>query len=203
MATPYSKTVDGFESQFGVNHLAHFYLVNLLLPELRAGKPARVVVVSSVANKNGGINFDDINWEKNYDKWAAYAQSKSANILFAKQFNKLYAKEGIQAFSLHPGVILTNLQRHTPTEELRAFGFFKEDGTLVDLCKTIEQGASTSVYAALAPELNNHGGEYLEDCAISRGLNSGEEYWGMGAHVLDMNNAERLWKLSEQLVASK
>ncbi len=69
MATSYSKTVDGFESQFGVNHLAHFHLVNLLLPELRAGKPVRVIVVSSVANKNGGINFDDITWEKDYDKW--------------------------------------------------------------------------------------------------------------------------------------
>ncbi len=189
MATPYSKTIDGFESQFGVNHLAHFYLANLLLPELRAGRPARVIVVSSVANKNGGINFDDINSEKKYDKWAAYAQSKSANILFAKQFNKLYARDGIQAFSLHPGVILTNLQRHTPTEELRALGFFKEDGTLVDLCKTVEQGAATTVYAALSPALNNHGGEYLEDCAISRGLNMGEGYWGMGIHVLNMNNS--------------
>ncbi|CAF1651579.1 unnamed protein product [Rotaria magnacalcarata] len=169
MACPYSKTVDGFESQFGVNHLAHFHLANLILPELRAGKPARVVV------------------------WAAYAQRKSANILFAKQFNKSYEKYGIQA----------NLQRHTPVEELRAMGFLKENGTIVDVCKTIEQGASTNVYAALAPELNKHGGEYLEDCTISQGLNVGEGYWGMGAHILDTNNAERLWKLSEQLVASK
>lgn len=203
MATPYSKTVDGFESQFGVNHLAHFHLVNLLLPELRNGRPSRVITVSSVANKQGGINFDDINWEKHYDKWGAYAQSKSANVLFAKQLNKLYSRDGIQAYSLHPGVILTNLQRHTPSEELRAMGFFKEDGTLVDLCKTVEQGAATSVYAALAPELDNQGGAYLEDCGLSRGVNTGEGYWGMGLHVLDMNNAERLWKLSEQMIASK
>ncbi|CAF3899707.1 unnamed protein product [Rotaria sordida] len=203
MACPYSKTVDGFESQFGVNHLAHFHLTNLLLPELRAGKPARVIVVSSIANKSGGINFDDINWEKQYDKWAAYAQSKSANILFAKQFNKLYARDGIQAFSLHPGIIMTNLQRHTPTEELQAFGVLKEDGSINDICKTIEQGAATSVYTALAPELNNHGGEYLEDCAISRGINVGDGFWGMGPHVVDMNNAERLWRISEQLVTSK
>lgn len=203
MACPYSKTVDGFESQFGVNHLAHFHLVNLLLPELQAGGPSRVIVVSSVANKNGGINFDDINWEKSYNKWAAYAQSKSANILFAKQLNKLHERNGVQAFALHPGIILTNLQRHTPAEELRALGFFKEDGTLVELCKTVEQGAATSVFAALAPELSQHGGEYLEDCAISRGLNVGEGYWGMGEHVLDMENAKRLWQLSEQLVTSK
>ena len=203
MACPYSKTVDGFESQFGVNHLAHFYLVNLLLPELKAGRPARVIAVSSIANKVNSINFDDINFEKKYDKWAAYAQSKSANILFTKQLNKLYEKDGIQGFSLHPGVILTGLQKHTPTEELQAFGIIKPDGTLSEFCKTIEQGAATSVYAALAPELVNHGGEYLEDCAISRGLNTGPEYWGMGPHVLDMNNAEKLWKLSEKLVGLK
>ncbi|CAF2517656.1 unnamed protein product [Rotaria sp. Silwood2] len=203
MACPYSKTVDSFESQFGVNHLAHFHLTNLLLHELRAGKPARVIMVSSLANKSGGINFDDINWEKQYDKWAAYAQSKSANILFAKQFNKLYARDGIQAFSLHPGIIMTNLQRHTPPEELKALGVLKEDGGVNDICKTIEQGAATSVYAALAPELNNHGGEYLEDCDISRGVNVGDGLWGMGPHVVDMNNAERLWKISEQLVALK
>jgi NAD(P)-dependent dehydrogenase (short-subunit alcohol dehydrogenase family) len=83
MACPYSKTVDGFESQFGVNHLAHFLLTTSLIPELKAGKPSRVVVVSSVANKRAGINWDDINWEKNYDKWLAYSQSKTANILFA------------------------------------------------------------------------------------------------------------------------
>ena len=151
MAYPYSKTVDGFESQLAVNHLAHFHLVNLLLSELRAGKPMRVVVVSSVANKNGEINFDDINWGKKHDKWAACAQSKSANILFAKQFNRLYAKDGNEAFSLHPGVISSNLQQHTPAEELKAMGFFNEDGTVVDLCKTVEQGAATSVYATLAP----------------------------------------------------
>ena len=84
MACPYSKTVDGFESQFGVNHLGHCLLTTLLLPELKAGKPARVVVVSSVAHRRGDINYEDINWEKNYNKWLAYGQSKTANILFAK-----------------------------------------------------------------------------------------------------------------------
>jgi NAD(P)-dependent dehydrogenase (short-subunit alcohol dehydrogenase family) len=203
MACPYSKTVDGFESQFGVNHLAHFLLTTSLLPELKAGKPSRVVVVSSVANKRAGINWDDINWEKNYDKWLAYAQSKTANILFAKQFNKLYASEGIKAYSLHPGGILTNLQQHIPEEEQRAMGWYKKDGTLHDAFKTVEQGASTSVYAALAPDLDNHGGEYLEDCAISKGVNAEQPYSGMAPHSLDMEAAERLWKLSEQMVAAK
>ncbi|CAF3292678.1 unnamed protein product [Rotaria socialis] len=203
MATPYSKTVDGFESQFGVNHLAHFLLTTSLLPELKAGKPSRVVVVSSLANKRGGINWDDINWEKKYDKWLAYAQSKTANILFAKQLNKLYESEGIQAYSLHPGGILTNLQVHVPIEEQRAMGWFKEDGTPHDLFKTVEQGASTSVYAALAPALDKHGGEYLEDCAISVGIHSDQMYFGLGLHAVDMEAAERLWKLSEQMVAAK
>jgi NAD(P)-dependent dehydrogenase (short-subunit alcohol dehydrogenase family) len=203
MACPYAKTVDGFESQFGVNHLAHFLLVTSLIPELKAGKPSRVVVVSSMANKRGGINWDDINWEKNYNKWLAYAQSKTANILFAKQLNKLYAAEGIQAYSLHPGGILTNLQQHIPLEEQQAMGWLKEDGSPVDLFKNVEQGASTSVYGALSPDLNNHGGEYLEDCSISKGVNTERTFWGMGPHSLDMEAAERLWKLSEEMIATK
>ena len=203
MACPYEKTVDGFESQFGVNHLAHFLLVTSLLPELKAGKPSRVVVVSSVANKRSGINWDDINWEKNYDKWRAYSQSKTANILFAKQLNKLYASEGIQAYSLHPGGIITNLQKHVPIEEQRAMGWYKEDGSLQDLFKNVEQGASTSIYAALSPDLDKHGGEYLEDCGISEGVKAQLPYFGMAPHSIDMEAAERLWKLSEQMVAAK
>ncbi|CAF1093922.1 unnamed protein product [Adineta ricciae] len=204
MACPYSKTVDGFETQFGVNHLAHFLLATSLVPELKAGKPSRLVVVSSIANRRGGINWDDINWEKSYDKWVAYGQSKTANILFAKQFNKLYSSEGVQAYALHPGGIMTNLVKYVPVEEQKAMGWFKEDGTLVDRFKNVEQGASTSVYAALAPELDNHGGEYLENCAVSRGVNTDPtQFWGMGPHAIDMEAAERLWKLSEEMVASK
>lgn len=204
MACPYEKTVDGFESQFGVNHLAHFLLATSLVPELKAGKPSRVVAVSSIANRRGGINWDDINWEKNYDRWAAYGQSKTANILFAKQFNKLYSSEGIQAYALHPGGIMTNLIKHVTDDDKKAMGWFKEDGTLQDRFKNVEQGASTSVYAALAPELDGHGGEYLENCAISKGVNTNpKEFWGMGPHSVDMESAERLWKLSEELVSAK
>ncbi|CAF1351401.1 unnamed protein product [Adineta ricciae] len=203
MACPYTKTIDGFESQFGVNHLAHFLLTTSLIPELKAGNPSRVVVVSSLANKRGGIHWEDVNWEKSYDKWLAYAQSKTANILFAKQLNKLYESQGIKAYALHPGGIMTNLQKDVPLEEQRAMGWYKEDGSLLDGFKNIEQGASTSVYAALAPELENHGGEYLEDCAISKGVNTTERFLGMAPHATDMEAAERLWKLSEQMVSSK
>ncbi|CAF2941290.1 unnamed protein product [Rotaria sp. Silwood2] len=95
------------------------------------------------------------------------------------------------------------LQKDLPIEEQRAMGWFKEDGTANDLFKNVEQGASTSVYAALAPDLDKHGGEYLEDCKISQGVNSEGTYWGMRAHSVDMKAAERLWKLSEQMVAPK
>jgi NAD(P)-dependent dehydrogenase (short-subunit alcohol dehydrogenase family) len=183
--------------------LAHFLLTTSLLPELKAGKPSRVVVVSSLANKRGGINWNDINWEKNYDKGLAYAQSKTANILFAKQLNKLYASEGIQAYSLQPGGILTNLKQHIPEKQQRAMGWYKEDGTLIDIFKTVKEGASTSVYAALAPDLDNHGGEYLEDCAISKGVNPNQTAWGIAPHAADTEAAEHLWKLSEEMVAVK
>ncbi len=115
-----------------MNRINIYRSCNFSLPELEAGKPARVVMVSSVSNKFGNVNFDDIDLEKKYDKWMAYGQSKMANILFAKQLNKLYASKGIQAFSLHPGGIMTNLQKDVPIEEQRAMGFFKEDSTLSD-----------------------------------------------------------------------
>lgn len=200
-ACPYSKTVDGFESQFSVNHLAHFLLVTSLLPELKAGNPSRVIVVSSLANKRGDINWNDINWEKNYDKWLAHAQSKTANILFAKQLNKLYQSEGIRAFSLQPGGILTNLKQHIPEQQQRAMGWYRDDGTLIDVFKTIQQGAATIVYAAIAPELNEHGGEYLEDCAISKGVNPEKTAWGIAPYADDMKAALRLWTLSEQFIS--
>ncbi|UJR07670.1 hypothetical protein I4U23_011956 [Adineta vaga] len=201
MACPYSKTIDGYELQFGVNHLAHFLLTTSLLPELEAGRPSRVVIVSSVANKRGDINWNDINWEKTYDKWLAYSQSKTANILFAKQLNKIYALQGIHAYSVHPGGIITNLQQNIPEKQQRAMGWYKEDGTLIDVFKTAAQGASTSIYAALAPELDQFGGEHLEDCAISKGINPEKTAWGIAPHAADMEAAERLWKLSEQMVA--
>jgi NAD(P)-dependent dehydrogenase (short-subunit alcohol dehydrogenase family) len=203
MACPYATTIDGFESQFAVNHLAHFLLATSLVPQLEAGRPSRVVVVSSVANKFGGINWTDINWQTNYDKWGAYAQSKASNILFAKQFDKLYASHGIHAFAIHPGGIMTNLQQHIPDEEKRAMGWHNEEGGVLDLFKNVEQGASTTIYAALAPQLDQCGGEYIEDCAVSKGINIEPTYWGLAPHAADMDNAERLWKISEQMVMNK
>ena len=204
MAVPYTKTKDGFESQFGVNHLAHFLLVTSLLAELDLGKPSRVIMVSSVLNKFQGIQFDDINWEKNYDKWSAYGQSKTANILFALELNKLYKARGIQAFALNPGAIMTNLQSVLSLEEQKSMGYFKEDGTLADFFKTVEQGAATTVYAALSPELDDPIGEYLEDCAITNVVNDDKsQFVGRATHAADMNAAEQLWILSEKMTREK
>ena len=203
MPCPYAKTMDGFESQLAVNHLAHFLLATSLIPELQAGKPSRVVVVSSLANKRGDINWDDMNWEQSYDKWLAHAQSKTANIFFARQFNRLYAAQGIQAYSVNPGGIITNLQQRMPEKEQRAMGWYREDGTLIDVFKTAAQGASTSVFAALSTDLNDHGGAHLEDCALSKGVNPDKTAWGIAPHAADMDAAERLWKGSEQMVATK
>ncbi|CAF0981981.1 unnamed protein product [Didymodactylos carnosus] len=201
MATPYQKTEDGYESQFAVNHLSHFLLTLLLLPILKESKPARVIVVSSLANKRGGINFDDINWEKHYDKWLAYAQSKSANILFAKQFNKLYAKEGVVAYSLHPGGIMSGLQKDLTREEMDAMGWLDENGKARDGFKTVEQGASTTIWAALSPELEGKiDGVYCENCAISQGVVlEREKMYGMGPHTMDPDVAKRLWDVSMEL----
>lgn len=202
-ACPYSKTIDGFESQFAVNHLAHYLLTRSLLPQLKAGKPSRVIVVSSLANKGGDINWNDINWENTYDKWLAHAQSKTANILFAKQLNKSYQSEGIQAYSLQSGGIITNLKQHIPEKQQRAMGWFREDGTLIDIFKTNEQGAATIVYAAIAPQLDQHGGEHLEDCAISQGVNPEKTAWGIAPYANDMEAAQRLWNLTEQILSKK
>jgi len=199
MATPHQMTVDGFESKFGTNHLGHFLLTNLLTPILAKSKPSRVVCVSSSGHKIFGMNWDDINWTKNYNKWTAYGQSKTANILFSKEYNRRHqVKSGISSFSLDPGAIMTGLQKNVTEEEKKAFGWYNESGELHELFKTPAQGCSTSLYAALVPELDAHGGAYLENCTI--GVVSTEKFTGVAAHAVDETSAAKLWELSEKLV---
>jgi NAD(P)-dependent dehydrogenase (short-subunit alcohol dehydrogenase family) len=197
-------TKDGFEQNWGINHLAHFFLVQLLFPTLRINQPSRIVVVSSLANRRGGIDFDDWNWEKRpYDKWLAYAQGKTANILFAKQASQLYASQGIKVYSLHPGTIFTDIQSELTQEDWDKLGWIdKETGKPVERIKTTEQGASTTVWAALAPELENQSGAYCENCAVTSGVvdPSTPLLYGLAAHAVDMDSAKRLWELSESLV---
>jgi len=188
MAPPYGKTVDGFESQFGTNHLGHFLLTNLLLPNLKAGAPSRVVNVTSEGHKfGGGIRFDDYNYEKGkYSAWEAYGQSKSANILFSVELTRRFAAEGITSNACHPGVIGTDLARYLnyPGQSL----FFKIGG-FFGFTKSPQQGASTEVMLAVSPTVTQHG-KYWYDCAVGAAK----------PYATDPEIAKRLWELSEKLV---
>jgi len=204
MATPFSRTAEGFEMQFGTNHLGHFALAAGLLPALRAAGPgARVVALTSIGHRRSDVDFDDPNFERRpYDPWLAYGQSKTANALFAVGFTRRYSSEGITANAVHPGGILTGLQKHMSREEQMALGWFDESGKLNERFKTPAQGASTTIWAAVAPELNGRGGLYLEDCRIASPWSADRPMEGYLPYALDPANAERLWDLSEALISN-
>ncbi|KJE96004.1 oxidoreductase [Capsaspora owczarzaki ATCC 30864] len=192
MALPTRETTaDGFEMQFGTNHIGHFYLTQLLTPALIAAAPSRVVVLSSMGHAFSPIMFDDVNWEKSYDAWRAYGQSKTANALFALELNKRLSPKGVIAVSLHPGGAMTNLGRHISREYMIANGWMNEDGTLHSIFKTVEQCSSTTVYCAIAPEVLEHGGAYFEDCNLSV----------PSPHASDPEAAAKLWEVSEKLIS--
>jgi len=204
MATPHSYTPDGFESQFGTNHLGHFLLANLLLPALKNADLARVVALSSTAHLRSDIHWDDVNYRSRpYDKWEAYGQSKTAGVLFAVGLTHKFSSEGIFANAVHPGGIMTGLQKDLPDEEMRAMGWITADGKLREGFKTVQQGASTSTWAAVGPELGGVGGLYLEDCAQAAPFDPALAYRGVKAYAVDPESAARLWKLSEEMVGLK
>jgi NAD(P)-dependent dehydrogenase (short-subunit alcohol dehydrogenase family) len=202
MASPEQRVGPGWESQFATNHLGHFALTNLLWPALRAGRGARVVSLSSTGHKLSAIRFDDINFDSGYDKWKAYGQAKTANSLFAVQLDFLGKDLGVRAFAVHPGGIMTELQRHLPREEMVAAGWMDEHGKVDARFKTPEQGASTSVWAATSPALQGMGGVYCEDCDIAEPTQAGSpeaRIRGVDAHAVDPSDAARLWALSAEM----
>lgn len=197
MATPETKVGPGWESQFAVNHLGHYALINRIWPLLKGG--ARVVAVSSGGHAMTGIRWDDIHFDAGYDKWTAYGQSKTANVLFAVHLDQLGQRDGVRAFSLHPGAILTPLQRHLTNEEMVAAGWIHEDGSLADpTFKTTQQGAATKVWAATSPQLDGMGGVYCEDCDIAPLSNKDGEP-GVRRHAIDPDEAKKLWRMSAEL----
>ena len=148
MACPLTRVGPGWEAQFATNHLGHFTLVTGLWPALAAGGGARVVSLSSGGHHRGGIRWEDVMWTREYDKWLAYGQAKTANALFALHLDALGVEHGVRAFSVHPGGILTPLQRHLTREEMVEMGWIDEQGRQVAQgFKTPEQGAATSVWA--------------------------------------------------------
>jgi NAD(P)-dependent dehydrogenase (short-subunit alcohol dehydrogenase family) len=198
MACPQSKTEDGIELQFGSNHLGHFLMTNLIARTLAKG--ARVVALSSAAHVISPVVFDDIQFEKRaYDKWQAYGQSKTANALFAVGLNARLKGRGVEAFSVHPGAIMTDLGRHHGEEDLARARKVLESGKLS--LKTVAAGAATSVYAATAPELASKGGAYLADCTISPISADHGNFAVVRPYALDPAAADRLWAVSEKMVA--
>ncbi|WP_326758163.1 SDR family NAD(P)-dependent oxidoreductase [Streptomyces phaeochromogenes] len=200
MACPETRVGPGWEAQFATNHLGHFALVNRLWPALAAGG-ARVVSVSSAGHHNSDIRWDDPHWRQGYDKWEAYGQAKTANVLFAVQLDALGKDSGVRAFSLHPGGILTPLQRHLAKEEMVERGWIDENGTPLNPAgfKTPEQGAATQVWAATSPQLSGMGGVYCEDCDISEPAPADGERIGVRDYAVDPASAARLWTLSAEL----
>ena len=199
MASPLFRVGPGWEGQFATNHLGHYTLTNLLWPTLNQG--ARVVELTSAAHRITGIHWDDMQFERDpYDKWQAYGQSKTANSLFALQLDKLGQDDGIRAFAVHPGGIMTPLQRHLSREEMQASGWIDENGNVLVKFKTPEQGAATSVWAATSPQLDGMGGVYCADCDIADVVESIQPGGGgVMAHAVDPDQAARLWEVSANL----
>lgn len=194
MACPETRVGPGWELQLATNHLGHFALVNRLAPLLGAG--SRVVSVSSTGHHLSGIRWDDPWFETGYDKWLAYGQSKTANVLFAVHLARL----GVLAYSLHPGAILTPLGRHLQESDLDAVMTLDADGqpVLPDF-RSPEQGAATAVWAATSPDLVQHAGAYLEDCGLAPVVPPGPQTtYGVKDYALDPDDAARLWTWSVQ-----
>uniref|UniRef100_A0A7S3GFH5 Uncharacterized protein n=1 Tax=Palpitomonas bilix TaxID=652834 RepID=A0A7S3GFH5_9EUKA len=194
MSCPKMVTKDGFDMQFGTNHLGHFYLTQLLRDMLVKSAPSRVVVLSSEAHAmlaaKFGMNFDDLQNEKGYTPWNAYGRSKLANLLFARELDRQMKEQGakVTVNALHPGVIKTDLIRHL--NPLMRFGFKM---AVAFSGKNVPQGAATTVYAAVAEELEGNGGNYLDNCRIGKSSKAGR----------NMDAAKRLWEMSEKIIAEK
>lgn len=209
MACPEARVGPGWESQFGVNHMGHFALTQALMPLLNKSSGARVVALSSTAHKLSDIRWDDIQYRHApYDKWQAYGQAKTANALFANALARRLRDSGGLAFSVHPGGIFTPLQRHLPKEEMIALGWLGEDGEPSELArrgfKTPEQGCSTTLWAATAPGLAGKPGVYCENADIAAPTDTDSpmaRYGGVDAHACSDESAERLWDVSEALLA--
>ena len=199
MASPLMRTPEGWEMQFATNHLGHFALATRLHGALAAAGGARVVSVSSSAHLRSPVVFEDIHFlERPYEPWAAYGQSKTANVLFAVEASRRWAGDGVTVNALMPGGIRTGLQRYVTDEELDRLR--RQSGGGGPSWKTPEQGAATSVLVATSPLLDGIGGRYFEDCNEA-GLNQPGSRRGVAAYALDPDDAALLWQVSVDTLA--
>jgi NAD(P)-dependent dehydrogenase (short-subunit alcohol dehydrogenase family) len=197
MFTPFGRTSDGFEIQFGTNHLGHFELTRLLTPALEAADGARIVILSSDGHRLSDVDLDDANWERReYDKFAAYGASKTANVLHMVELDRRMRERGVRAYAVHPGVVATSLARYMDRGDLKALAQFETADPMqerIDIRHDFtmpEQGAATQVWAAVAEELADTGSVYLVDCAVRDDV---------APYAVDAEHAAALWELSEEL----
>ena len=199
MATPEGKTADGFELQFGTNHLGHFLLVNRLRPLLAT--PGRIVNLSSGGHRLSDVVLDDVNFETMpYDAWAAYGRSKTANVLFAVELDRRGRDNRQRACAVHPGMIRTELGRYMTKETAGRLASSISDAPQQPAWKTIPQGAATSVWSAFTADADAIGGRYCEDCHVADVAVDQVARSGVNAYALDATQARALWALSEELV---
>jgi NAD(P)-dependent dehydrogenase (short-subunit alcohol dehydrogenase family) len=208
MATPFGHTAEGFETQFGTNHLGHFVLVNRIASLIRGG--GRLINLASSGHRFSNVDLRDPNFERTtYDPWVAYGRSKTANILFAVAFDRRHRDRGVRAAAVHPGGIQTELGRHLDAGALQALidGINAQaaaEGNGPFEWKTLPQGAATSVWAGAVAAANEVGGRYCENCHVAKVVADDVPITpiseGVRGYALDPNNAEALWKKSEELV---
>ena len=211
MACPETRIGSDWESQFAINHIGHFLLTRELMDVMADNQGARFISLSSSAHSITGILWEDIHFKKNpYDKWMAYGQSKTASSLIAIEFHRKMKGKGVNGYSVHPGGIITPLQRHLQKDEMIALGWMKEDGSPSDLAKnffkTPSQGASTTLWCATSHQLNDIGGVFCEDCDIAKRKKDVDEsmqrYFGVADWAIDVDEASKLWELTEKTLKS-
>ena len=211
MACPETRIGNGWESQFAVNHIGHFLLTKELMNLMAENNGARFVSLSSSAHSLTGILWDDIHFHNNpYDKWMAYGQSKTASSLIAIEFHRRMIDKGVSGYSVHPGGIITPLQRHLENAEMVALGWMDEDGSPSEMAKnffkTTSQGASTSLWCATSSSIDNIGGVFCEDCDVASRKNEVDEslqrYFGVADWAIDTDEASKLWGITEKMLIS-
>ena len=203
MACPQGKTDEGFETQFGTNHLGHFVLVNRLSPLIPAG--GRVVVLASAGHRNSDVDLDDPNFEHTeYEPVVAYGRSKTANILYAVELDRRLKERGVRVGSVHPGSIMTELSRHLDAETLAAYAAQSTKGLAPVRIKTLQQGAATSLWVGFAASADRIGGRYCEDCGVADIAEVDRtERKGVRPYALDKEKAKELWAMSERMVGER
>lgn len=210
MAPPFGKTADGFETQFGTNHLGHFAFVNQIAGLMRPG--ARFVSLASSGHRFSDVDLDDPNFERTpYNPWIGYGRSKTANVLFAVEFDRRHRGRGVRAAAVHPGGIHTELARHIGDDDIGARiesinAALKSEGKPPFQFKTVPQGAATSVWAGVVADADEIGGRYCEDCHVAillEGEPANDLSEGVRPYALDPERAKALWAKSEEMIGQR